>query len=222
VQTHCVKPAVSPGNVTRYVASDELAASECYKRWFEPAKGVKRKGYNIVSESVGAGGLFNAQGKDNPAVALNPWAQAAYHALLDKDTQYDIYMNDNAAHSQDSYAAANGDVERFYGLGISTVAQALFVEYPNDPLLDYQNFEDRVYEAVCVLTPLCVVFFALLAAAYLDWIDWCLAVCPIMTVLIAATVYRAQRVPGMLPGDGGFHTIVEGASAGQTSTGWTP
>jgi hypothetical protein len=104
---------------------------------------------------VGAGGLFNAQGKDNPAVALNPWAQAAYHALLDKDTQYDIYMNDNAAHSQDSYAAANGDVERFYGLGISTVAQgtvltlhsyctvlalycvALFVEYPNDPLILY-------------------------------------------------------------------------------------
>jgi hypothetical protein len=114
----------------------------------------------------------------------------------------------------------------FYGLGIKTQDQALFVEYPTDPDVDYEVFKGRAYEAVAVLSSMCFVFFALgyrmfvvggdleIAVGGDVWVIPNVGGCGgfgwwvMFPVLVAATVYRAMRVPGSIPGDYGYHSII--------------
>jgi hypothetical protein len=124
--------------------------------------------------------------------------QAASNALTKTDETYTVLLSET-----------DRTVSHFYGLGIKTQDQALFVEYPTDPDADYELFKGRVYEAVGVLSAMCFAFFALgfIGIAFGEEHEHGVFgpgyLVPMFGVLVVATIYRAVRVPGLLPGDGG-------------------
>jgi hypothetical protein len=193
IRSHCFQKSKNTvDNVTRYEPSDELANSACYKSWFEPARGLKRKGYNHQGSQEQKG--------DGQLVIGNSWSIAAANAQLGSSEEYTVRLTEG-----------DGGVVKFYGMGITTAGSALFVDYPTDPEADYQKFKDRVYEAVGVLTALCFIFFCIFGLALCFDTDEMLGPATVLMlgVLIVATIYRAIRVPGLVPGDAGYHSIVD-------------
>jgi hypothetical protein len=183
IRSHCFKES-KVEDVTRYDPSDELASSACYQAWFEPARGLKRKGYNQPTAD---------------ATVRNSWSTAALNAQLESTEEYSVPLTN-----------FDGGEAKFYGLGIQTVDNALFVEYATDPQADYGKFKSRSYEAVGVLTVFSFLFFSLFAAGVDSEEERIapMAMVAMLVVLVVATVYRAVRVPGLIPGDAGYFSIV--------------